>query len=326
MIWPTREELVALAARLRADHAGSDLIAAAQEAAQILDASPLPPEDGERERCIKELRAAAAELAQCGPSAIPAALRAMDRTASALLRQPPPPPVAGVSKEEAAALIKAAFRHLAFLPEQPARWQIRQAGENLVKAIEALPEAAPRATLQARVDPWLLECFGEEIARDGVERNHRFLEESLELAQSCGCTEEDARALVAYVYGRPKGDAYQEVGGVLITLAALCLAHGFDMHAAGEEELARIWGAIDKIRAKRASKPKGSPVPQAAAPPSAVDRKAAAEAARDLEALAATARIGARLESSVLQDWERREVERGASLLRQLADLPEAKP
>ena len=36
-------------------------------------------------------------------------------------------------------------------------------------------------TLQSKVVDWLLECFGEKIATDVVERNHRFLEQALVL-------------------------------------------------------------------------------------------------------------------------------------------------
>lgn len=117
-------------------------------------------------------------------------------------------------------------------------------------------------SFQSRVKPWLLECFGEVIAGDREERNHRFLEESLELVQSLGCTASEAHQLVDYVYGRPWGDPFQEVGGVMVTLAALCLASGLDMHANGETELARIWTMVEKIRAKQASKPKHSPLPE----------------------------------------------------------------
>lgn len=117
---------------------------------------------------------------------------------------------------------------------------------------------------QARVQPWMMECFGPVIAADRIERNHRFLEESLELVQACGCTEDEARQLVNYVYGRPVGEVSQEVGGVMVTLAALCLAQGIDMHTAGETELARIWTKVEVIRAKQAAKPKHSPLPEAA--------------------------------------------------------------
>lgn len=125
------------------------------------------------------------------------------------------------------------------------------------------PEAqASPAPFQQRVQPWLLHCFGAEIAGDKVERNHRFLEESLELVQACGCTQSEAHQMVDYVFGRPVGEPGQEAGGVMVTLAALCLAQALDMHAAGETELARIWPLADKIRAKQAAKPKHSPLPE----------------------------------------------------------------
>ena len=127
--------------------------------------------------------------------------------------------------------------------------------------------AAPADSFQSRVQPWMLACFGAEIAADGAERNHRFLEESLELVQACGCTASEAHQLVDYVYGRPVGERKQEVGGVMVTLAALCLAQGLDMHAAGETELARIWTKVEAIRAKQAAKPKHSPLPAAAPQP-----------------------------------------------------------
>lgn len=127
--------------------------------------------------------------------------------------------------------------------------------------------ATPDDSFQGRVQPWMMACFGAEISANGAERNHRFLEESLELVQACGCTASEAHQLVDYVYGRPVGEREQEVGGVMVTLAALCLAQGLDMHAAGETELARIWTKVETIRAKQAAKPKHSPLPAAAPQP-----------------------------------------------------------
>lgn len=123
------------------------------------------------------------------------------------------------------------------------------------------------APFQHRVQPWLQLCFGEMIAGDREERNHRFLEESLELVQSLGCSASEAHQLVDYVYGRPLGEPNQEVGGVMVTLAALCLANGLDMHENGETELQRISepSMVLKIRAKQAAKPKYSPLPVAPA-------------------------------------------------------------
>lgn len=118
------------------------------------------------------------------------------------------------------------------------------------------------ASFQDRVQPWLMACFGAMIAGDREERNHRFLEEALELVQSCGCTASEAHQLVDYVYGRPVGEPSQEVGGVMVTLAALCLANDLDMHGNAETELARIWTKVEAIRAKQAAKPKHSPLPE----------------------------------------------------------------
>ncbi len=118
-----------------------------------------------------------------------------------------------------------------------------------------------RPTLQSRVAAWMDACFGPVISADRIERNHRFLEEALELVQACGCTREDCLQLVEYVYGRPVGEPTQEVGGVEVTLAALCLANDIDKHEAAEVELARVWTKIDAIRAKQAAKPRGSALP-----------------------------------------------------------------
>lgn len=49
---------------------------------------------------------------------------------------------------------------------------------------------------QSRVKP----CFGPQIAIDKVERNHRFIEEALELIQATGITQEEVYELVDYVF------------------------------------------------------------------------------------------------------------------------------
>lgn len=122
--------------------------------------------------------------------------------------------------------------------------------------------AAGPADYQHRVGEWMQACFGSEISADRVERNHRFLEEAVELVQANGCTQAEAHQLMDYVFARPTGELDQEIGGVMVTLAALCSASGADMAECGRAELARVWTAIDKIRAKRAAKPKHSPLPE----------------------------------------------------------------
>ena len=136
--------------------------------------------------------------------------------------------------------------------------------EHYLEGFFPLPDSEPSGStpFQERVALWMQKCFGPEISADVTERNHRFLEEALELVQSRDCTADEAHQLVGYVYGRAEGDTHQEIGGVMITLAALCLAIGADMHEAGDTELVRIWGKIDVIRAKQAAKPKHSPLPE----------------------------------------------------------------
>ncbi|WP_240202640.1 Lar family restriction alleviation protein [Burkholderia sp. LMG 13014] len=147
-------------------------------------------------------------------------------------------------------------------------WQARAAASQ--RAAAAGQEAV---AFQSRVQPWMLACFGAEIAADRIERNHRFLEEALELVQACGCTAGEAHQLVDYTFGRPVGEPTQEAGGVMVTLAALCLANAMDMHAAGETELARVWTKVEQIRAKQAAKPKHSPLPEAAPPAQVATRQ-----------------------------------------------------
>lgn len=88
------------------------------------------------------------------------------------------------------------------------------------------------------------------------------MEEALELVQAGGCTKHDALQLVDYVFSRPTGRTTQEVGGAMLTLSALSTATGTDLAAAAEAELTRVWSKIDTIRAKRAAKPKNSPLPE----------------------------------------------------------------
>src|SRR3984957_2280122 len=115
---------------------------------------------------------------------------------------------------------------------------------------------------QYRVAQWMTACFGPVISADVRGRNHRFLEEALELVQSKGCTASEAHQLVDYVFNRPVGEPFQELGGVMVTLAALANAADLNMDIAAETELVRPWEIIDKIRAKAAAKPKFSPLPQ----------------------------------------------------------------
>jgi hypothetical protein len=109
---------------------------------------------------------------------------------------------------------------------------------------------------QDRVGAWMLECFGADITDDIRERGYRFFEEAGELCQALGMTEDMAHRLVTYTWSREIGEPAQEVGGVMVTMGALCNAAKLDMHAEGEIELARISqpDLMLKVRAKHAAK------------------------------------------------------------------------
>jgi NTP pyrophosphatase (non-canonical NTP hydrolase) len=124
-----------------------------------------------------------------------------------------------------------------------------------------------KGTFQHDVHAWMLRCFGEEVAGDERDRSHRFIEEALELVQATGATKNECLQLVDYVYSRPVGNRSQEVGGVAVTLAALCTAAGINLEEAQGIELARVWKKIDAIRAKHRSKPALSPLPGKAVTP-----------------------------------------------------------
>ncbi len=114
----------------------------------------------------------------------------------------------------------------------------------------------PLKDYQGRVAEWMMKCFGADITNSLQERCFRFFEEAGELCQALGMTEDRARDLVTYTWSRDKGEPSQEVGGAMVTLAAMCHAAGLDMAAEGETELARINTpeTIDKIRHKHHAK------------------------------------------------------------------------
>ena len=122
--------------------------------------------------------------------------------------------------------------------------------------VDDLTALSPRESFQTGVTAWMGECFPPSIVHDRTERGDRLLEEVLELLQAHGYDRIRVATLVDYVYGRPVGDPPQEVGGVMVTLAAYCMVTGLDMHAEGDRELARVTQpeVMAKIRRKQEAK------------------------------------------------------------------------
>lgn len=117
-----------------------------------------------------------------------------------------------------------------------------------------VPLMVAGASFQTRVGNWMDTCFSEDICKDMRERGDRLLEEVLEYLQAHSYDPTRVATLVDYVYGRPVGEPKQELGGVMVTLAAHSRAAGLDMDDCGEVELARIWEKMDVIREKQAAK------------------------------------------------------------------------
>lgn len=117
------------------------------------------------------------------------------------------------------------------------------------------PETPAPRSFQDRVFDWARDCFGEHDTTSREMRTYRFLEEALELAQACGCSQDAATRVLEYVYGRPAGEVAQETGGTMVSLAVLCQAFGIGMNRCAEAELTRVLGKIEHIRARHAAKP-----------------------------------------------------------------------
>lgn len=108
---------------------------------------------------------------------------------------------------------------------------------------------------QARVRAWTTATFGGKVADDTGERAHRFIEEALELAQACGVSIEKVSAIAERVYSRSVGDLSQEIGGVGVTLLALCENVGVSAEAEECRELERVLSIPpERFRAKQAEK------------------------------------------------------------------------
>lgn len=110
--------------------------------------------------------------------------------------------------------------------------------------------------LQARASTWATAAFGLDDVMNKKLRALRFIEEAIELVQAADLSLEDVNATALMVYRKPVGETKQEVGGVLVTLAVFCHAHGIQMMRAGMIELERCWQKIDQIRTKNSNKPR----------------------------------------------------------------------
>src|ERR1035441_3434518 len=93
--------------------------------------------------------------------------------------------------------------------------------------------------LEQRVESWVKTRIDPQYAGP-KERAMRLLEEAIELAQAEGITWNQAIAQVLYVFGRPKGEAQQEAGGVAVCLLGWCAVHKTTFQEIATTEIERI--------------------------------------------------------------------------------------
>ena len=140
--------------------------------------------------------------------------------------------------------------------QQIAAWFEWATGDRKPEDWEQASRRAGRHGFQGRVARWMARIFQPSLYCDMTERGDRLLEEVLELLQSKGYDPARVQTLVDYVYGRPVGEPAQEVGGVMVTLAAYCSMADLDMLAEGARELSRIEQPeiMERIRKKQEAK------------------------------------------------------------------------
>jgi hypothetical protein len=97
-----------------------------------------------------------------------------------------------------------------------------------------------RSTRQRSVHEWCVAAFGDNHAHSIEQRGIRLVEEAIETGQACNCDKDMVHRLVDYVYARPAGAMFQEIGGVGVTLLALSEAAMIDADQAEAAEFNRV--------------------------------------------------------------------------------------
>lgn len=119
-------------------------------------------------------------------------------------------------------------------------------------------ERRSRDERQQLIMNWIRDTFGVIPGLDVEsprERAMRFLEEAIELCQAAGLTQGDVYSMARYTYGRPAGVLSQEVGGVTVTLYALCEVLGVSAAQAEFDEIGRVMDiSPDKFQARHVAK------------------------------------------------------------------------
>jgi hypothetical protein len=101
-------------------------------------------------------------------------------------------------------------------------------------------EVGTRLHRQRSIGNWCVAAFGEEQATSLPQRGIRLLEEAAEAAQATGVDLAMAEQMMRYVWSRPAGALFQELGGVGVTALALAQAALLDADECEAIEVERV--------------------------------------------------------------------------------------
>ena len=167
-----------------------------------------------------------AQAAQPSSSAMPASAEPLTRTPTTTKanepNEPPPSPQPASSSP------------------QPTDATAKTAEENVSANEGALARQEGRDLRQVVVSSWCRAAFGDFHADSIEQRGLRLMEEAAEAAQASGVGVHLAHRVVDYVWNRPEGSLFQELGGVAVTLHALASAAGINSEDAEITEVVRV--------------------------------------------------------------------------------------
>ena len=112
---------------------------------------------------------------------------------------------------------------------------------------------------QALVEQWVRSRFTDKVFENKEEHGRRVLEEAIELFKVEARDPKEARAqahkLVDAVFDKKVGELKQEIGGVAVTLLALCALHDLRLDELAEAEINRIMTTpAEEFRKKQQAK------------------------------------------------------------------------
>jgi hypothetical protein len=94
---------------------------------------------------------------------------------------------------------------------------------------------------QAVVEQWVRTTFGDKMFESKEERAARVFEEAAELYQVFGPgNRAKAHKIVDMVFDKKAGKLHNEIGGVLVTMLALCGNEGLRLDEMANKEITRI--------------------------------------------------------------------------------------